>query len=222
MQRQGEAFELDFEDEIGHLFPHDIITEVPKGKNGADVVHRVRNNHRDCGTIVWELKNTKSFQRPWIAKVKADARAAKADLAVIVTVALPPEVEATGFGLVDDVWITSPKAWPALATALREQLVKVANVQAAAGGKKGKASLIYDYISGTEFFGRVTALVEAHQGLRKQLDSERIAMQRQWAEREKHLDRLLASTAAVVGDIHGIAGAEVLPVRGLDLGEVGA
>jgi len=60
-----------------------------------------------CGTIIWESKRTKNWSDGWLAKLREDQRAAKAEIAVIVSQSLPKEIEA--FGLVENVWVTQTK-----------------------------------------------------------------------------------------------------------------
>lgn len=215
-QRQGEVLELDIEDQLARLFSFDVIAPVAKGKRGADLVQKVRNHTmRECGAIVWEMKNTKTFQTSWLDKVKADQRAIGANLAVIVSTVLPPDI--TEFGRIDGVWVTSLRTWPALAMALREQLIEVTAAHAAADGRHDKAELLYDYLAGNEFRGRIEMLVEAFTALLRQLDHERAAMEKLWREREKQIKRIMFSTAQICGDIRGIAGATVLSVPALEL-----
>jgi hypothetical protein len=47
------------------------------------------------------------------------------------------------------------RAWPALAVALREQLIEVAFAHAAAKGKSEKMELRYDYLTGDRFKSRI-------------------------------------------------------------------
>jgi hypothetical protein len=119
-ERQGEVLGIDIEAELARRFPQDAIVPVAKGARGADLVHEVRDRTlRVCGTIVWEMKNTRHWQPAWIDKLKADQRAIGANLAVIVSTALPDSIVA--FGRLDSVWAAGLRAWPALAVALREQ-----------------------------------------------------------------------------------------------------
>ena len=76
---------------LGSAFAFDTITRVPKGEFGGDVLHRVVMNQTGavCGTILWESKRTKTWSDGWLAKLRQDQRAAKADIAVIVSQALP-------------------------------------------------------------------------------------------------------------------------------------
>jgi hypothetical protein len=215
-ERQGEVLELDIETALSEQFPQDEIRSVPKGTRGADLVHDVCNaaGHA-CGTILWETKNTRYFQAAWIDKLKQDQRAAGASLAVIVSVALPDGIRE--FGRIDGVWIVSLRAWPALATALREQLIQVAFARAASEGKREKMEVLYEYLSGDEFRHRVEAIVEAFSALQDQLHKERRAMERLWSEREKQIERIITNTAGMYGDIHGLIGAGMPEIQLLAL-----
>ena len=93
-QAQGETLELLLEEQLRRQFPFDWIQPVPKGEYGGDTLQIVRDSlGRDCGRILWEFKRTKAWQTGWLPKLRADQRAAKGDLAVIVTQAMPPDVQ---------------------------------------------------------------------------------------------------------------------------------
>ena len=215
-ERQGEALEIDVEAELARRFPHHLVAPVRKGMRGADIVHEVRNGAlRLCGTIVWETKNTRAWQPGWLDKLKEDQRAIGASLAVIVATALPDGM--VEFGRIDGVWVAGLRAWPALAVALREQLMQVAFAHAAAEGKHEKMECHYDYLAGDRFKSRIEATVEAFTALRNGLTRERNAMERIWNEREKQIDRVLANTAGMYGEVRGIVGSSVPPVPALEL-----
>ena len=89
-QSQGEVMEEELKKILSSEFPYDSITDVPKGIRGADLVQTVKNNlGKECGTILWESKRTKTWTEGWIAKLKQDQREIKAELAIIVTQVLP-------------------------------------------------------------------------------------------------------------------------------------
>jgi hypothetical protein len=121
------------------------------------------------------------------------------------------------FGLVDGVRVAGLRAWPALAAALREQLVAVGFARAAAEGRDEKMAVLYRYLAGDEFRGSIEAMVEAFTALRASLDGERAAMERLWKEREKQLQRLLRNTGGLYGEVRGIIGNGLAPVPGLEL-----
>jgi hypothetical protein len=219
-ERQGEVLEIDVQGELERRFPHDVISPVPKGARGADLVQEVRDGVRPCGLIVWETKNTKRWQPGWLDKLKEDQRAVGANLAVLVSAALPEGI--VEFGRIDGVWIASLRAWPALALALREQLIRVAFAHAASEGKHEKMEFLYQYLAGDQFRGRVQALVEAFATLQSQLNRERMAMERIWKEREKHIERVLANTAGMYGEVRGIVGSSLPRIAVLELESIAA
>jgi hypothetical protein len=214
-ERQGEVLEIDVEAELERRFPRDVISPVPKGARGADLVHEVRDGARACGVIVWETKNTKHWHAGWLDKLKEDQRALGANLAVLVSTALPDGI--VEFGRIDGVWVASLRAWPALAVALREQLVAVAFAHAASDGKHEKMEFLYRYLAGDGFRSRVTAIVEAFTALRSDLTRERTAMERIWKQREKQIDRVLDNTARMCGEMRGIVGASLPELPALEL-----
>src|SRR6185369_15322356 len=107
-QLQGEALEIELESVLRNRFPRDLIEPVAKGEFGGDLVHRVLGpGGQASGTILWESKRTKAWNPAWLGKLRDDQRAAKAELALIVSSALPKHVES--FDLVDGVWVSEPR-----------------------------------------------------------------------------------------------------------------
>lgn len=217
-ERQGEALEIDIEAMLKTRFPLDDIRPVKKGARGADVVQIVRNESlAECGAIVWEAKNAKHWQPAWIAKLKDDQREAGAALAVLVATSLPEGIR--GFGLVEGVWVADLASYPALAAVLRAQLVEVARARAVASGVGAKMEALYAYLTGHEFRQRVEAIVEGFVAMQQQLERERRAMERQWAEREKQLERVVQNTVRMYGEIRGVVGASLPEIPALSLEE---
>lgn len=215
-ERQGEVLELDIESVLAARFPADEIRPVKKGARGADVVQIVRNESlAECGAIVWEAKNAKNWQPAWIGKLKDDQREAGAALAVLVATALPEGVR--GFGCVDGVWVADLATYPALGAVLRAQLIEVARARAVSTGVSAKMEALYGYLTGHEFRHRVEAIVEAFSSMQQQLARERRAMEKQWAEREKQIDRVITSTTAMYGALARIVGSSLPTIPALAL-----
>lgn len=209
-QLQGEVLELDLESKLRIAFPHDDVQPVSKGTRGADVVQHVRTaSGQTCSTIVWEAKRTKSWSSGWTAKLKEDQRSLKAELAVIVSVALPEGTR--NFGLVDGVWICDCTCMLALATALRQGLIGAASVRLAATGMANKMEQLYEFLCSTEFRQHIEGIVESFVSLQSDVVKERRAIEKIWAAREKQIARAIRHTALLYGGIQGIAGASVLP-----------
>jgi hypothetical protein len=61
------------------------------------------------------------------------------------------------------------------------------------------------------------AIVEAFTTMQEDLGAEKKVMMKQWAKREMQIERVIGSTAALYGDLQGIAGSGLSRVEGLQL-----
>ncbi len=215
-QLQGEALEIELESLLRNRFPRDLIEPVAKGEFGGDVVHRVLGpGGQACGTILWESKRTRNWNDAWPGKLRADQRAAKAEVALIVSTALPKGTE--GFDLVDNIWVTEPRFAIPLAIALRQSLIDIAASHQAQEGQQTKMEMVYTYLTGPRFRHRIDAIVEKFTDMQADLDRERKTMMRLWAKREEQLRGVLDSTAGLYGDLQGIAGRAMQEIESLDV-----
>jgi hypothetical protein len=203
-QTQGEAGEERLETLLRDAFPQDEITGIGQGLRGADL-HQIVVNSRGarCGGILWECKNAKNWSDAWIAKLKNDQRALRADLAVLVSATLPKGC--TTFTLLPDGVIVASFACAAtLASVLRVQLQQIAQARQSAATKEEKLELLYRYLSGVEFRQRVEAVVDAFAKMRDELDQERRAAERQWARRAKQIEAVTFNISGMYGDLQGL------------------
>src|ERR1035437_8406435 len=185
-QLQGEVQELELETLLKAKFPHDTIAPVAKGEHGGDVLQRaVSAVGQASGTILWESKRTKKWIDGWLQTLRDDQRAAKAEIAVIISQVLPKGVET--FGLVEGVWVALPQAAIPVAVALRFTLIETATARIASEGQQTKTELVYQYLTGPRFRQRVQAIVEAFSSMKEDLDKERKVILKQWAKREDQL-----------------------------------
>lgn len=215
-QLQGEIQELELEALLRNNFPRDTIEPVPKGAFGGDVLHRVIGPlAQPCGTILWESKRTKNWSDSWLAKLREDQRAAKAEAAVIVSQTLPKGVEA--FDLIDGVWVTHPRCAIPVGMAVRQSLVEVASARQANEGQQTKMELVYQYLTGPRFRLRVQAIVEAFSTMQEDLSKEERAIRTQWNKRREQLANVMQATVGMYGDLQGIAGKSLQEIEGLNV-----
>ncbi len=215
-QLQGEVQELELESLLRSAFPQDSIEPVPKGEHGGDVIHRVAApNGQNCGTILWESKRTKNWSDLWLAKLREDQRAAKAEIALIVSQTLPKGVET--FDLIDGVWVSSHRCAIPVAIALRYSLIELAAARQAGEGQQTKMDLVYQYLTGPRFRHRIEAIVEKFGDMHADLDKERKTMTKLWARRAEQIRCVVEATAGMYGDLQGIAGKTLQEIEGLDL-----
>ncbi len=214
-QTQGEAGEEELESRLRGAFPSDEISAIGQGVRGADV-HQVVIDPRGgkCGAILWECKNARNWSDGWIAKLKQDQRALHADVAVLVSACLPKGC--VRFALVDGVLVTDFACAASLAAVLRANLLQLAQARHAAMHKEEKLELLYRYLSGVEFRQRVEAVIEAFTAMRKDLEQERRAAERQWSRRAKQIDAVTFNVSGMYGDLQGLMPA-LPPIQMLEL-----
>ena len=219
MQLQGEVQETALEEILKNSFPFDLISEVGKGIKGADCIQIVRNNFgQECGKIIYESKRTKDFGGDWIEKFKTDMRSTSADIAVLVTKAMPKDLDC--FGLKDGIWICTFSEVKALANVLRESIIRIYNSSKKHENRGDKMHLLYDYLTSNEFNEQWKAIREGFVAMKMSIVNERAAMEKLWKAREKQLEKVLLNAAHVKGSVEGIAGQDSIQLNLLDEAEV--
>lgn len=207
MQLQGESQELALEEMLAAAFPFDMIEEVGKGVRGADCVQTVRNNlGAECGKIIWESKRAENFGGDWIEKLKTDMRGLGADVAILVTRRYPKDMER--FGEKEGVWICNFAEAKALASVLRDGIIRIYNAAKSQENKGDKMNMLYSYLTSPEFAGQWKAIREGFLSMKVSIQKERDAMERLWKAREKQLEKVLLNATHIRGSIDGISGLE--------------
>jgi hypothetical protein len=215
-QLQGEVQELELESLLRLKFPFDLVEPVPKGEYGGDALQTViSNGGSSCGAILWECKRTRNWSDGWLAKLREDQRCAKAEFAVLVSRALPKEIET--FDVVDGIWVAHPRAALPVATVLRHLLLQLRAVRQVSEGQQTKTEMVYQYLTGPRFRQRVEAIVEAFTTMHEDLDRERKAIIKQWAKREEQIERVMGATVGLYGDLQGIVGKSLQEIESLEL-----
>lgn len=217
VQLQGEVQELEVERLLKTLYPTDKITEVRKGQRGADVLQEIIIDGINCGKIYYESKRTKNFDFKWIKKLKEDNLEMKADVLVLVTEALPENVEKYVFR--DNIWICTFFELQALSMVLRKGIHDIHCVKLTQNGRESKMELLYNYLTGMEFKGQLEAIISGFSDLQKGYFDEKNRMHKLWAERQKQLDKVLLNAVNFYGSLKGIAGASIPEIKLLEEAE---
>ena len=218
MQLQGEVQELALEELLKVTFPFDMITEVGKGIKGADCIQTVRNSMgQECGTIIYESKRRQGFNKEWIEKLKKDMRHQKADIAVIVTSVMPKDMDC--FGLKEGIWICSFSEVKAMASVLRDGVIRIYNSSKSHENKGDKINMLYDYLISNEFSEKWKAMREGFKSIYDSIQKEKDVMEKLWASRKKQLEKILYNSNDIKGSIEGISGNDSINMNLLESGE---
>ncbi len=212
MQLQGEAQELLLEEMLQQAFPFDIIAEVGKGIRGADCIQTIRNSAgQECGSIIYESKRTQFFGPEWIDKLKLDMVTTGAEIAVLVTQALPKDIQR--FGEKSGVYICTFAEVKSLSGILRQAIMKLHEARKSQENKGDKMVMLYDYLTGIEFGGQWAALRDGFKNLRNILQKERDDFEKNWKKKEKMLDAIIQNSLQITGSLEGIAGLNAISMN---------
>src|SRR5438094_5846075 len=202
---QGDVQELELEKALRERFPRDEIESVKSGVRGADVVQKVMSDSGQlCGTILWESKRVRNWSDRWIDKLIDDKQAAKADVAVIVTDALPQHVQ--HMGGVRGVLLTTFSLAACLAETLRVNMALLGQTRLALSGQDDQKSRVFQYFTSPQFHERMATIADQFQQMQADLTREKAAINPAWAKREKQIETIVSSTAKFTGELQALCG----------------
>ncbi|MDN5212583.1 DUF2130 domain-containing protein [Fulvivirgaceae bacterium BMA12] len=216
MQMQGEVQELAIEEWLMNKFPLDTISEIKKGVRGADCMQTVNTREKqNCGTIYYESKRTKDFQKIWIEKFKNDIRDKGANIGVLVTDTMPEDMDR--MGLKEGIWICTFEEFKGLCFVLRESIIQISNTLVVQENKGDKMTMLYDFLTSNEFRLQIEGIVEGFTQMKQDLEKERRSIQGHWKRRETQIEKVLLNTNYMYSTIKGIAGNAIQSVEALEL-----
>jgi len=216
MQLQGEVQELAIEEWLVAQFPLDTIEEIKKGARGGDCIQIVNTrSDQNCGKIYYESKRTKEYQAGWIPKFKADMREKGADIGILVTEAMPADLDR--MGMKDGVYVCTYEEFKGLSGVIRETVIQVHAALGSQVNRGDKMHMLYDFLTSTNFRMQVEAIVEGFTSMKDGLETEKRSMQRIWKEREKQIEKVIINTIDMHASIRGIAGNAIQSVKALEL-----
>ena len=192
------------------------LVEIKKGENGADCLQKINTRENfNCGSIYYESKRTKTFQKSWIEKFKNDIREKGADAGVLVTKTMPAGTEK--ICKINGVLVCGFNEFKVVAPVLRDSLIQLNSAQSAGENKTDKMSMLYSFLTSNEFKLQVEGIVEGITQMQEDIIREKNAHKKLWKQREKQLDKVVNNTISMYGSIKGIAGKNVPEVQILSL-----
>jgi len=222
MQIQGDVQENELKQILSQNFPHDQVLDVATGIKGADLIHDIFSvTGQNLGKIIWESKRTKTWSEDWIKKLKDDQATAQADVAVLATQVMPESLKT--YGYYKGVWVVHYDLAHILALTgtIRHYLGEIYGVKNSVVGRDEKMAYLYNYLSGSQFKNKMENIVSAFTGMKEDLETEKRAMMRIWAKRDKEITRVIESTSGLYGDLQGIIGASLQTIPSLELPSLG-
>ncbi|WP_434722445.1 DUF2130 domain-containing protein [Mesorhizobium sp. RIZ17] len=202
----GEGAEIVLLEALKGEFTGDIFEPVGRGLPGADIIHTVIHNGRECGKIIYDSKNHNAWRNDFVTKLSTDQLAAKAEHAILSTRKFPQGVR--HLHVQDGVILASPSRVVALVHIVRQHLVHTHTLKMSNEAKAQKTAALYSYITSERcsgFFSRIDAQTDdlldlqrkemkAHQSIWKQQGELLRSVQKVGAEFRSEIDAILGTS----------------------------
>ncbi|MEM5867342.1 MAG: DUF2130 domain-containing protein [Candidatus Aenigmatarchaeota archaeon] len=161
----------------------DEIEKIPKRRGGADFIQKVIYNGKECGRILYENKNTVSWDGKWIDKIKQDKLVHKAQYAILVTNVFPKG--AKYLTTIDGIQVVHSSVVVYVANMIREALIELEKQALSEVEKETKMAELYQYIISDEFRASIAAIFDSVKALDEIRQSEQRTHAGIWAKEEQ-------------------------------------
>src|SRR5256714_1183100 len=200
----GEGSEVDLFEQLRTAFEGDRIQRVPKGVNGADVIHEVVHNNKVCGKIIYDAKNRDAWQNGFATKLRADKLAQAADHAILSSNKFPKDK--SQIHAQDGVIVANPARVLAIVEILRDQIVRMHELRISKEAREEKTVALYAFVT-SDHFKQLVEQVEAQAVKMLDLDSkEQEAHRRVWDQRGKLIRSVQKARSDLTFEIDRIIG----------------
>jgi len=200
----GEGAEIDLFEALKKEFPDDRIERVAKGAPGADILHVVMHNGRECGTIIYDSKNHKAFRNDHVTKLREDQLAAKAENAILSTHAFP--AGKCQLHEQDGVLLANPARVVSVVTLIRRHLRQAHALRLSSADRESKTAALYAFITSGRYTQLLSRVDKRAEELLGQLDKEIKWHQNDWTKRGEAIRAIQKVPAELSNEISCIIG----------------
>lgn len=200
----GEGAEIDLFEALRAEFPDDRIERVKKGEPGADIVHVVRRNGKDCGTIIYDSKNHNAFRNDHVTKLRSDQLAARAEHAILSTHKFPAGKRQ--LHQQDGVLLANPARVVAVVTLLRQHLLQTHTLRLSNADREKKTAELYAFVT-SERCNQLLNRIDTQAGaLLDHQVAEKKWHETAWKKEGELIRGIQKAKADLSGEIGGIIG----------------
>ena len=205
---EGEGADINLLDELKEKFPQDSIKGVNK-TSGANIIHVVMHNNKECGTIVYDAGNRKLWQKKFATNLHQDMVSANATHAILTTSKFPDG--ANHIYLCEGVIAANPARVLILAEIFRDEIIRNYSQRVSTQDQTKKTAKLYAFITSDEFNNLFGSLEGTDDKLLQLDEDEKKEHKKVW-ERRRGLttesQRLHAKIRLQIARIVGTAEAE--------------
>ena len=200
----GEGAEVELFDALRAEFDSDLIERVGKGVSGADIMHTIIHNGRECGKVIYDSKNSTAWRDDYVSKLVQDQTAAKADYAVLSTFKFP--AGARQVEVRETVVIVNPARAIAIAQIIRRQLMQVHTLRLSKPERAKKMAALFDYIISGRCAHLLDRIASHTEAMLKLQEKEMKAHEAHWKQEGTHLRSMQKVKAELENEIDAIIG----------------
>lgn len=202
----GEGAEVKLFDALRTEFDGYRIERVSKGVSGADIIHTVMHNGRECGRIIYDSKNSTAWRDDYVSKLVQDQTAAKADHAILSTFKFP--AGARHVEVRDGVIIVNPSRAIVLAQIIRRQIVLVHTLRLSKSERAQKIAALFDFVTSPRC-GHLLGRIDSHAEAALKLQEKEIkAHEAHWKQEGTLLRSIQKVKAELQTEIDAIIGTD--------------
>jgi hypothetical protein len=166
------------------------------------VIHR----RKECGTIIYESKNSKAWRDDYVTKLRKDQMAEKAQHAILSTYKLP--AGAQQLAVQDGVIIAVPERVLVLADILRREIIRNHELRVSSKEQGRKTEVLYSYITSPSFNQDLDSIDTQTKKMRDLDASEEKAHKKLWRKRENLIKSMQDAQSKWREEINEIIAAE--------------
>jgi hypothetical protein len=200
---EGEGSDIDIFEALKEAFPKDELIRLNK-KDGADIIHTVKYNKKECGKIVYDSRSRKIWQDKFGTNLHHDKVSAEAMHAILATFKFPKGAQQVyNF---EGVVLVHPSRLVVIADLLRDEVIRNFSQRTSDEDRSKKTMKLYNFIT-SEQFGNVLASLDANVDKLEQIEMEERKRLKKVSETREQLylgsRRLQAKLRLDVGRIVG-------------------
>jgi hypothetical protein len=180
----GEGAEVKLYEALRQQFKDDRIQRIGKGSPGADILHTIIHNGRECGRIIYDSKNAQAWRNEYVTKLVQDQTTAKADHAVLCVLKFP--AESRQLAMRESVIVVNPARAIVIVQLIRRHLIHVNSLRLRKNDRAKKMAALYDFITSdrcTHLLGRIDTVADS---LLKMQLAEIKAHEANWEKQGRH------------------------------------
>jgi hypothetical protein len=194
-QIEGLELEKKLVEELKRIFPTDEI--IHYGQQG-DILHKIIHNQAVVGSILYECKKTKKYDKKFIKQIKEDMATRNATYGVLLTYAF--DKGNAGFKTEEGIIVIHPYGTIHLAEFLRKKLIEIYSLKLTKSELAEHAKKLWEYVKSDKFKNNIQDSIYRTKQLMELLEKERSVHERMWEMRNEHYNRIRENTSSVEKD----------------------